>query len=60
MERENLGKIINVGSGFEISIKELIKLISEISGKKNFKLKIDNKKIRPKIVKYLDCYAKMI
>ena len=46
--KKNLGKIINVGSGFEISIKKLIKLISEISGKKNFKLKIDNKKIRPK------------
>ena len=44
------GKIINIGSGYEIKISDLADLISKIMGKK-IKIKFDNKRTRPKKVK---------
>ena len=41
------GKIINIGSGYEIKISDLADLISKIMGKK-IKIKFDNKRTRPK------------
>ena len=48
LSNNNIGKILNVGSGFEISISHLIDMVAEISGNKKFKIKIDKNKIRPK------------
>ena len=45
--KKNIGEIINIGSGFEISIKELVKKIAKLMGKKIF-LKSENSRIRPK------------
>ena len=42
-----LGEVINIGNNFEISIKEIIKNISQITNKK-IKIKIENKRIRAK------------
>jgi len=42
-----LGEVINLGSGFEISIKELIKLIEKILNKK-INLNIQKSRVRPK------------
>ena len=47
MNKKTLGQTINLGSGLEIKIKELIDLIKHIS-KKKFKIKIKSKRIRPK------------
>lgn len=47
MNKKTLGQTINLGSGLEIKIKELIDLIKNIS-KKKFKIKIKSKRIRPK------------
>lgn len=41
------GQIINLGSGLEIKIHELLKIIKKISNKK-FKIKIKSNRIRPK------------
>tara|TARA_B100000795_G_C22803861_1_gene443556 strand:+ start:137 stop:1132 length:996 start_codon:yes stop_codon:yes gene_type:complete len=45
--KKNIGEIINIGSGFEISIKELVIKIAKLMGKK-FILKSENSRIRPK------------
>ena len=47
MNKKTLGQTINLGSGLEIKIKELIDLIKNIS-KNKFKIKIKSKRIRPK------------
>ena len=48
-----LGEVINIGNNFEISIKEIIKNISQITNKK-IKIKIENKRIRAKKAKCID------
>lgn len=40
------GEIINIGSGYEISVKHLVKEISDLLNKK-IKIKVENKRIRP-------------
>ncbi len=47
MNKKTLGQVINLGSGLEIKIKELINIIKNIS-KKNFKIKTKSNRIRPK------------
>ena len=42
------GEVINVGSGFEITIKDLANLIAKIFEKKKIKFISDKKRIRPK------------
>ena len=42
-----LGEVTNIGNNFEISIKDIIKIVSEITNKK-IKIKIENKRIRSK------------
>ena len=44
--KKNIGEIINLGSGFEISIKELVKKIARLMGKKVY-LKRDKLRVRP-------------
>ena len=39
--------MVNIGNNFEISIKDIIKIVSEITNKK-IKIKIENKRIRSK------------
>ena len=46
-KKKDIGEIINIGSGFEVSIKELVKKISKITGHK-IDIKKDFKRIRPK------------
>ena len=41
------GEVINLGTGISFSIKEVIKIISEITGNK-IKIKTDKKRLRPK------------
>lgn len=43
---KSIGEVINIGSGFEISIEETVKLIGEITGK-NLQPKTDSARIRP-------------
>jgi dTDP-glucose 4,6-dehydratase len=44
---KNIGKILNVGSGFEISIKQIVERVSSITNYK-IKIKLDNKRKRTK------------
>ena len=44
--KNNIGKIINIGSNFEISIKSLIKKIIFLT-KSKIKIKIDSQRLRP-------------
>ena len=46
-KKKDIGEIINIGSGFEISIKELVSTISNISGCK-INIQKDRKRTRPK------------
>jgi len=46
-KKKSIGKIINIGSGFEISVKKLFLVIGKLIGKKNT-LQIINKRKRPK------------
>jgi len=46
-KKKSIGKIINIGSSFEISVKKLFLIIRKLIGKKNT-LKIINKRKRPK------------
>jgi len=46
-KKKSIGKIINIGSSFEISVKKLFLIIRKLIGKKNI-LKIINKRKRPK------------
>jgi len=46
-EKKSIGEVINIGSGFEISINELIEKILKLSKSKAIR-KIDRKRIRPK------------
>ena len=41
------GEVINLGTGISFSIKEVINIISEITGNK-IKIKTDKKRLRPK------------
>ena len=41
------GEVINIGSNYEISIKEIINMTSDILGKK-LKVKVENQRVRPK------------
>ena len=43
----NIGKIVNLGAGFEISIEKTVKLIEDILNKK-INIVNDNKRYRPK------------
>lgn len=45
--KKNLGLVTNIGSGFEISMKELVFLISDLMGKE-VAIKLDKERIRPK------------
>jgi len=42
----SVGETINIGSGFEISVADTVKLIGELSGK-NLEVATDNNRIRP-------------
>lgn len=42
------GEVLNLGSNFEISMRDTVKKIIKISGKKNIKINQENKRIRPK------------
>ena len=46
-KKKDIGEIINIGSGFEVSIKELVRKISKITGYR-IDIKKDFKRIRPK------------
>ncbi len=46
-KKKDVGEIINIGSGFEISIKDLVSKISKITGIK-IHIQSENKRIRPK------------
>ena len=46
-KKKDIGEIINIGSGFEVSIKELVRKISKIIGYR-IDIKKDFKRIRPK------------
>lgn len=43
---KSIGETINIGSGFEISVGDTVKLISEITGKK-LEVKTDESRLRP-------------
>ena len=45
--KKNIGEVINVGSGYEISIKRLVNIISQLMGKK-IKIKKEKLRVRPK------------
>ena len=45
--KKDIGEIINIGSGFEVSIKELVRKISKITGYR-IDIEKDFKRIRPK------------
>ena len=44
---KSIGEIINIGSGYEISIKDLISILFKITGKK-IEISTDKERIRPK------------
>tara|TARA_B100000963_G_C22553534_1_gene637941 strand:+ start:172 stop:1167 length:996 start_codon:yes stop_codon:yes gene_type:complete len=46
-KKKDIGEIINIGSGFEISIKDLALKISKITGRK-LDISQDNRRVRPK------------
>ncbi len=46
--KKSIGKVINIGSNYEISIKDLAKLIIQLT-KSNSKLSFDKKRVRPKL-----------
>lgn len=46
-EKKSIGEVINIGSGFEISISDLVEKILKLSQSKA-KIQIDKKRIRPK------------
>ena len=48
-----VGEIINIGSGFEISINDLFQTLCKIM-KKSPKIVTDSNRVRPKKVRYLD------
>tara|TARA_B100001063_G_C16751198_1_gene550375 strand:+ start:859 stop:1854 length:996 start_codon:yes stop_codon:yes gene_type:complete len=54
-----VGEVINIGSGFEISINDLVKLISDIMDVK-IKINIDHKRIRPENSEVLRLCAKNV
>lgn len=54
MEKKAIGEIINVGSGIEIKIQDLVQKIAKIAGKK-IKIKIDESRLRPYDVNRLIC-----
>lgn len=56
-EKKAEGEIINVGSGNEIKILDLVKIIVQIAGKKR-KIKFDKSRIRPFDVNRLVCNNK--
>jgi NAD dependent epimerase/dehydratase len=45
--KKSIGEIINIGSNFEISIKNIVGLVSKITSKKT-KIKKDRSRVRPK------------
>ena len=49
-KKKDIGEIINIGSGFEISIKELVRKISKIIGYR-IDIEKDFKRVRPKKVR---------
>lgn len=57
IEKKAIGEIINVGSGTEISIRDLVKKIAKIS-KKKIKIKYDESRERPYDVNRLVCNNK--
>ncbi len=44
--KKNIGEIINIGSGFEVSVKQLVQKISKLIGKKE-KIKSKKDRLRP-------------
>ena len=44
--KQTIGEVINLGSGFEISIGDTVNLISQIMGRE-IKIKVDDNRIRP-------------
>tara|TARA_B100001057_G_scaffold492224_2_gene584159 strand:+ start:4055 stop:5050 length:996 start_codon:yes stop_codon:yes gene_type:complete len=46
-KKKDIGEIINIGSGFEVSVKDLVKKISKIMGQ-NIIIRKDTKRTRPK------------
>ena len=52
---KGIGEVINIASGFEIEIKELITLIRKQLKIKKLKIIFDKKRIRPKPVKSTGC-----
>lgn len=46
LNKKTNGHVINLGSGYEIKVKELLKIIKKIS-QKEFKIKINSNRIRP-------------
>ncbi|MES3037931.1 MAG: NAD-dependent 4,6-dehydratase LegB [Bdellovibrionota bacterium] len=57
----SIGKTVNIGSGYEISVHDTIKLISKLMGK-NVKVELDNERVRPKNseVQRLCCDSKLL
>jgi len=53
-EKKAIGEIINVGSGTEIRIQDLVQKIAKIAGKK-IKIKVDESRLRPYDVNRLIC-----
>jgi NAD dependent epimerase/dehydratase len=46
-KKRSYGEVINLGTGFDIKMSELVKLISKIMGIK-IKIRLNNKRVRPK------------
>lgn len=61
-KKKSYGQTYNIGTGFEISIKDLIYKIVKLSGKKNIIIKNQNKRNRPKkseVMRLLCDYSKI-
>lgn len=48
-KKKSFGQVINIGSGINISIKDLIKLIAKLMNKKNYNIKKENIRKRHKL-----------
>ena len=47
VKQNTVGEVINLGSGTEISVKELIEKIAQILGKDNYEIKVVKPRLRP-------------
>ena len=55
INKKTIGQVINLGTGYEFSIKDVINFASELLNKK-IKVKKNNERFRPKKVKFQDFF----